>query len=1313
MPLSNSKLNASLNQFNSKQIKLAGQRYTPGVEPGAPNLKIESLLTAIESVTCGQEAKERFSRFIVALIEAWGRAKSSCEKRDNIQIEVDALSVFADTLLPRMLAKDTTALDDWGTKFALISNALEVELTRWRDVDKTTRENQDEEGRQHTHSSTLNTIQSSINDIRKCIGLLRDEKEFISSPQGKALVDPFLLIRGEWGTGKTHLLCDITQYYINQQQPTLLILAKNFQGSKNLLGLLCDQVFQGVTPIEAVDYLQHLGVSSGSRSLIIIDGVNEGRRTEWRQVISELLVLVRERTHVGLVVSCRTPFEHVAIPEHDLMVFHEVTHHGFEDQEFDAQAAFFQYYKLPLPEVPLLDSEFSRPLTLKLICQSLKDLTGRKLNQGFSGIASGQKGMTFVLESFVNRVGKSIEKEFSLPAKACWGLLKGGAMVTDRRVAGFAPHMAATLREYVLPQAANRILNAHFPTLSKKRLRELLDILRTNGLIDEDVVWYSSGKEVKSRVVYRLPYQRFSDHLIARHLLDAYLNTVSEKSVKDSFAYGKPLGRIFRSRQHSSGYARIGWAQALITEFPERVKKTVPRKRRELFFFLPRAAQRTSLYFEPFVEGLFWRDPSTFTEGTRRVINACLSLERYDAWSRVVDALVAVSTKPKHPYHSMRLYQFLSRMSMPTRDIHWSEYLRKRYTSPAIQRLLAWAERLKVAEMSEDAARKLVVLLSLLLTSVVHKDRDVTTKALVVIGERYPKVLFEHVVVTLDFNDPYVSERMLAAAYGVTLSLADTPVASTFLPHLGVLTKQLYRKMFTPKAPCQTHHVLRRDYALGIIQLAQRGGCNTLPKASSKYLSPPFAQIQSTFKEMTSANNDVLEDTKHAIHMDFGNYTIGRLIPNRANYDDNKPDYIVARAQIEQRIYDLGYRKKLFEDIDREIGNSYSRNERDGDKVDRYGKKYSWIAYFEMYGIREANQKLPDWRTGERTSDVGIDPSFPKRPDVWNAPIPDLFGDISQNSDNWVGGGYTPDFSTLLSVPEISSIHGPWILLDGFVQGERKDIDRELFAFLRGLFVPDKDVQRIRSEFLSIDYPGNDSIPNGSEDYYLYAGEAGKCTRYAPELLMPNGRYRRQVSEAFDRYVEDDTHPKIDPPFIKRILISPPSGDRDKKDAADSENSLVIENPSAVKCYSRYRKIPGVRIEIPMRKFAWESYHSAMNDFSGFDILAPSLIQKLGLVTWNREIDFRDKDGKLASAYREFGSGWKGDHFHFLYIRKELLQAYLKSTRQKLIWCNWGERGWADKGEMGDGIRSNSGRVKILQEHMHIFRSFQKLDDLK
>src|SRR5207249_2007565 len=104
-------------------------------------------------------------------------------------------------------------------------------------------------------------------------------------------------------------------------------------------------------------------------------------------------------------------------------------------------------------------------------------------------------------------------------------------------------------------------------------------------------------------------------------------------------------------------------------------------------------------------------------------------LNRHDAWDRVVDALVAIATKPKHPYHARRLFRFLAGFSMAERDLRWSDYLRRRYSSPAVQRLLAWADRLERADMGEDVARELVVLLSLMLTATVRRDRDVATRA--------------------------------------------------------------------------------------------------------------------------------------------------------------------------------------------------------------------------------------------------------------------------------------------------------------------------------------------------------------------------------------------------------------------------------------------------------------------------------------------------------------------------------------------------------------------------------------------------------
>lgn len=1280
----------ALTALSKDQIRQAGHRYTPGIDPQAPNLRIESLFTAIKNVACGADALARFQSVLDAFSKNWERAKHCSQRPDALQVQADDARSFLTPMMHRLRTRDARAGQEWSDRLSSIEIELLADMAHWRDEEVKLQPTEVNS----VHSSALNTTRGNMNTIGQCLAIVRDEKEYIQSAAFKVLYDPQLLVSGEWGTGKTHLLCDVTQDRISHGQATVLVLAKNFEGS--VVAEICERIETGRTADEVFDRLEELANESGERAVVIVDGVNEGSRREWREAVTTIQALIADRPNIGFVVTCRTPFEPIAIEQKDLEKFHKLTHLGFDDQEFDAQAAFFQYYNLPLPEVPLLDREFSRPLTLKLICLSLKNLTGQKLAKGFAGIASGQKGMTFILESFVKDIGKPIEREYGLKAKGCWELLKGSDLIADRRLAGFAPCMAANLHGYVRPSEADRIIAANYPALRPSQRRQLLDVLRTNGIIEEDAIWYSTNSGFKSRVVFRLPYQRFSDHLVARHLLKTYLDASSTATIKRSFTARSPLARIFRiSNRYNQEYAEPGWAQALITEFPERVGKRLPRKQRELFFMLPKRSQNLNAYFNPFIEGMFWRDPAAFTDGTRVVINQYLNAGAL-VWEQMVDALAAVSTKPKHPYHARRLYDFLAHYPMPDRDLCWSEYLRRRYASPTIHRLLTWAENLNAANMTQRSATELTVLLSLVLTTVVRSDRDLATKALVLIGERFPEVLFNHVVTCLEFNDPYVPERMLAAAYGTTLSQVDSEAAPTFRPLLGDLAKALFRKMFGTGASCATHHTLMRDYALGIIQTALSVNCVVLPKTASRNLVLPFPNTPTTFASDGTPDPVVTEAIDRAIQMDFGNYTLGRLIPNRANYDHEKPEYVKVRSKIERRMFDLGYRAARFKETDSEIGRS-SWNARDHEKVDRYGKKYSWIAFFEMWGEREAMRMLPDWRLGERTSDCGVDPSFPKRPPDWPPPIPELFGDLGADTEAWVEGGFTPKWDPLLVVPEINGHPGKWVLVQGYIRGADENHDRELFAFLRGVFIARKDVRSFRSKFLALEYPGNSELPEGATETYLYAGEAGHHQNYARHLYQRNGRYRRQIAEAFDRHVR--VYPKED---------SPPATIKFKHTLGEEiDTDISFVDLLGLGSIPKMRHIPGIRLELPYIHFGWESYHSSLNDFSGFDLPAPSLIQRLGLASKNREIDFYDPMGKLGTIYREAGDGWKGNRHSLLYVRADLLRRYLSDTRQVLVWCNWGERDWLKKME-GHNMISNHARQRIYQAHNHIHRTFSQ-----
>lgn len=529
---------SALSAFSKEQIQQAGQRYTPGIDPTAPNIKIEPLFTAIENVACGAGARARFRSVLDAFSEAWDRAKHCSQRQAALQQRMDYACSSLSTMMDRLRAGEVGAATEWSDLLSSIESDLVADRDHWR-AERAKLQPADDN---REYSSASSTIRSNMNDIDRCLDILREEKEYVQSPAFKALFDPNLLVSGEWGTGKTHLLCDFAQDRIGRSQATLLVLAKNFQG--RVVAEICSGA-AGYKETEVFDRLEELAHKTSERAVVVLDGVNEGRRAEWRKAITTIRALAADRPNVGLIVTCRTPFERIAIKQEDLEGFHEVVHVGFDGQEFDAQAAFFQYYNLPLLEIPLLDREFSRPLTLKLICQSLEKLTGKKLTQGFAGIASGQRGMTYVLESFAKRVGEPIKRQYGLQGKACWELLKGSDQIADKQVAGFAPCMATKLRGYVLRSEADRIIAANYPHFRPAQRRGLLEDLRTSGLIEEDVIWYSGKSGVKSRIVYRLPYQRFSDHLIARRLLKTHLDVSSAAMIRQSFMGKSPLARVF------------------------------------------------------------------------------------------------------------------------------------------------------------------------------------------------------------------------------------------------------------------------------------------------------------------------------------------------------------------------------------------------------------------------------------------------------------------------------------------------------------------------------------------------------------------------------------------------------------------------------------------------------------------------------------------------------------------------------------------------------------------------------------------------
>lgn len=371
--------------------------------------------------------------------------------------------------------------------------------------------------------------------------------------------------------------------------------------------------------------------------------------------------------------------------------------------------------------------------------------------------------MTYVLEHFVKRVGAEVEAAHGVPAKACWLIMKGEPRKGRPGLAGV---LAANRREWLSADEVLAEVQA-FARVGAGVALSIVGSMRAAGLLIE-TSRYQDGGYVD---VYMLPYQRFSDHVVARHLLDEHLDTSSEAKLRRSFYSNQRLGAVFVSDRWGREFSEPGVASALMIEFPERVKRLSEKAgaRAELLAYLPKQRRLLHPFVETFLAGLYWRPNSGFTTETERLVTLLLDRPEGEIRARTYEVVIGLAARANQPMGVDWLYERLEAMTMPERDREWSEFLRSLEADSNLYRLLAWVEREDHAKVDVETADRALRVLALVLTTTDRRLRDRATRALVLLGESHPRALFDLVPELLAFNDPYVPERMLAAAYGVCL----------------------------------------------------------------------------------------------------------------------------------------------------------------------------------------------------------------------------------------------------------------------------------------------------------------------------------------------------------------------------------------------------------------------------------------------------------------------------------------------------------------------------------------------------------------
>lgn len=606
---------------------------------------------------------------------------------------------------------------------------------------------------------------------------------------------PLMILRGAAGTGKTHLLCDLARQRISVGQPTVLLMGQRFVSNEAPWSQALQQLdLSSLSAEEFVGALEAAAQASGSRALVMIDAINEGTgRNIWPSHLAAFLTHMERSPWIGVVLSVRSSFEELVVPEDVRFRATIVTHSGFTGREYDATKSFFRHYGLELPSTPLLAPEFQNPLYLKTLCRGLKAKGERRLPRGLQGI-------TAMFDLYLSGVNERLASTLDFDSRT---------PLVRQAVEAVAGAIADSGERWLTLTKAGEVVNQLLP--GRDFTRSLYRGLVVEGVLVEEAVRL---QDANREVVVFIGYERFADHLVAKSLLGRHLD-VNDPAA--AFAAMGGLAFICDNKHNISP----GLLEALCIQIPEKTGQ-------ELISVAPACANKWG-FGDALRQSIVWRKYEAFSEETHRALNKVCRSEH--DWHDTLDVLLTVATLPGHPLNVSFLDQWLRKDAMPDRDAWWSVYLHRAYGAQGgVDRLVDWASSLSPSTSIDDKAVDLsAVTLSWMLTTSNRFLRDRATTALVNLLSGRLAAVVRIVERFGDIDDLYVAERVYAVAYGVAMRCHD-PVA------VGALATCVYKRVFASASP--PPHILLRDYARGVVERALHLGSKI--DVVPDHIRPPY-----------------------------------------------------------------------------------------------------------------------------------------------------------------------------------------------------------------------------------------------------------------------------------------------------------------------------------------------------------------------------------------------------------------------------------------------------------------------------------------
>lgn len=763
------------------------------------------------------------------------------------------------------------------------------------------------------HEKKSGELRDKISDLENEISVLDEicalpSELNVSNDEKNALQRKVLFVEGKAGCGKSHMLANETMKLLKDGRYALLLIGGDYLDSCTIHEQIMKNLRVDGSLEELLDILEVWGSLNRRIVPVAIDALNETWHKElWMTGLPDILSKINAMQYVRMVVTYREEYRKLIIEEENISKYSicMIKHNGFKDNSFEAVKKFMNHYGIPFSPVLFFNTNISNPLFLTLYC---------KTYQG------DDVGLAVLYDRILKCANQNIHKNLV-------NVIQGkGYDATEDLVSPIISGIA----EFILQTGRKSLSQQEIIGLSVWEEYQLPAKVFVTQLIRENIL-HDSVYDDETRLFFS--YDQMNDFYCAKRIVQnlKLKDNIREYLVQEVLGISNGCITNYGNRD-----LFINVCVAYASKFNEECIDIIDTIANEW--------DRRSL-IENYIDSLQWRQCDSLSFDYLLELCKKYSPDIAVFWNM----LITNSVKKMHPLNAEALHKYLMEQSLCWRDYIWTTYINE-LGEDNDQRLVQLISMYNKGEylkgVAVDQLERLLVLFSWCLTSTNRCFRDITSKAMIeVLRDHFG--LCENLLNRFKMvNDPYVIQRLFGVVFGACVKRKAEQKTI-----YKSLVDYVYRNIFAQEMVYAD--ILLRDYARLIIEryffeYPEERDNYDYKKIIPPYCSEAIPRMEDQgylSKDYSGGTYSIIRSMKFegmGLYGDFGRYVFQAAL---RDFDVNQP--AIFNYAMYFILNDLGYDEKILGDYDKSIGR-YGYSRQSVAKVERIGKKYQWIA---MYNI--------------------------------------------------------------------------------------------------------------------------------------------------------------------------------------------------------------------------------------------------------------------------------------------------------------------------------------------------------------------------